>query len=66
MRLRSLFGPMRFLSVIIGVFLVLMSSVITVESFNVPPVGVCKTGKGGNCMRCDCNKPLSCYKGTCR
>ncbi|VDP11990.1 unnamed protein product [Heligmosomoides polygyrus] len=36
------------------------------NAFNVPPTGFCKVGSGGDCMRCDCNTPLSCYKGTCR
>ncbi|VDO27831.1 unnamed protein product [Haemonchus placei] len=34
-------------------------------AFNVPS-GMCKVGKGGDCMRCDCKKPFQCYKGQCR
>ncbi|VDM76589.1 unnamed protein product [Strongylus vulgaris] len=44
----------------------LLSTAVTVNSFNVPPTGLCYVGVGGDCMRCDCNKPLKCYKGTCR
>ncbi|VDM54002.1 unnamed protein product, partial [Angiostrongylus costaricensis] len=36
------------------------------NSFNVPPTGICWAEKDGDCMRCDCRRPLKCYKGTCR
>ncbi|RCN48414.1 hypothetical protein ANCCAN_05562 [Ancylostoma caninum] len=35
-------------------------------SFNVPPSGLCFVPSGGDCFRCDCMKPLKCYKGVCR
>ncbi|XGW02501.1 hypothetical protein V3C99_014494 [Haemonchus contortus] len=53
---------MRLFSAIFAVFLVLLSTVV---AFNVPS-GMCKVGKGGDCMRCDCKKPFQCYKGECR
>ncbi|CAO4380483.1 unnamed protein product [Caenorhabditis nigoni] len=34
--------------------------------FKVPPKGMCYVASGGNCYGCECKKPATCYKGTCR
>ncbi|VDL70209.1 unnamed protein product [Nippostrongylus brasiliensis] len=61
----SRLGRMRFFTLLFTILAVLGTSIL-VSAFNVPPTGLCKVGSGGDCIRCDCNKPLSCYKGTCR
>ncbi|KAK5971747.1 hypothetical protein GCK32_004940 [Trichostrongylus colubriformis] len=66
MKRKAFIYEMRILSFILTIFAVLLSSAVTVNAFNVPPTGLCKVGKGGDCMRCDCSKPFTCYKGTCR
>ncbi|EFO93420.1 hypothetical protein CRE_23731 [Caenorhabditis remanei] len=55
---------MKFFSLVLAVFFVMMASVA--HSFNVPPTGLCYVPPGGDCYRCDCKKPATCYKGTCR
>ncbi|KAJ1355228.1 hypothetical protein KIN20_012552 [Parelaphostrongylus tenuis] len=45
---------------------VLLNRVVIMDSFNIPPKGMCWVEKNGDCMRCDCKKPLKCYRGTCR
>ncbi|EYC18175.1 hypothetical protein Y032_0028g1715 [Ancylostoma ceylanicum] len=52
-------------SMFILLAIVLLLTVV-VTSFNVPPSGLCFVPSGGDCFRCDCMKPLKCYKGVCR
>ncbi|EPB70821.1 hypothetical protein ANCCEY_10080 [Ancylostoma ceylanicum] len=57
---------MRLLTLIFTVFIVILSTAVSVNSFNVPPTGMCYVKSGKSCMRCDCEKPSKCYKGVCR
>ncbi|KHJ99958.1 hypothetical protein OESDEN_00021 [Oesophagostomum dentatum] len=50
----------------IVLLLIVLALAVTVTSFNVPPKGACVVPSGGDCFRCDCMKPLKCYKGVCR
>ncbi|KJH41811.1 hypothetical protein DICVIV_12212 [Dictyocaulus viviparus] len=57
---------MRLIIMFFIIFLFLHNCAVIVNSFNVPPTGLCYVGLNGDCMRCDCTKPLKCYRGTCR
>ncbi|VDL70210.1 unnamed protein product [Nippostrongylus brasiliensis] len=57
---------MRIFGFVLVFFVVLLNNVLPVESFAVPKSKVCKVGNGGDCLQCECKKPLQCYKNKCR
>ncbi|CAJ0609682.1 unnamed protein product [Cylicocyclus nassatus] len=63
---RNLAVEMRILTITFAIFFVILSTALTVNSFNVPN-GMCYANRAGDdCMRCDCKGRLKCYRGKCR
>ncbi|KHJ99463.1 hypothetical protein OESDEN_00542 [Oesophagostomum dentatum] len=57
---------MRLFTLVFAIAVIIASAALSVNAFVVPPTGICYVGTGENCLRCECKKPLKCYKAVCR